>query len=73
MMKTITGFYDSAAQINNVKEDLVASGIPQEKLFVDEENRQLKVLVPASGEPEILEILKRHGPSSTTVTEAELT
>lgn len=65
--KTITGCYESADRINNAGKDLVASGIPQEKTFVEKEDRQLKVIVPATSEPEILEIHKRLSPSSTTV------
>lgn len=64
MTRTITGVYDSSDKIRNAREDLIATGIDQEKLFVDDANQQLKVMVPASAEPEIMEILKRHQPSS---------
>ena len=39
MTKTVTGTYESADQIKNAREDLIATGIPQEQIFVDEENQ----------------------------------
>ena len=68
MTKTVTGTYDSADQIKNAREDLIATGIPQEQIFVDEENRQIKVMIADETEPEIEDILKRHDASATTVT-----
>ena len=68
MTKTVTGTYESANQIKNAREDLIATGIPQEQIFVDEENRQIKVMIADETEPEIEDILKRHDASSTTVT-----
>ena len=68
MTKTVTGTYESADQIKNAREDLIATGIPQEQIFVDEENRQIKVMIADETEPEIEDILKRHDASSMTVT-----
>ena len=62
MTKTITANYDSSGKIRNAREDLIASGIDQEKIYVSDESRQLKVLVPGAVEPEITEILRRHDP-----------
>ncbi len=64
MTKTITGSYDASLKIRNAKDDLIASGIDQEKIFPDEEHGQLKVMVPSDIEREIVEILNRHQPSS---------
>lgn len=66
MTKTITGIYDVADQVRNAREDLIATGIEQEKLFADYENKALKVMVPAEVEAEILEIIERHNPSRVT-------
>ncbi len=68
MTKTVTGTYQSAGQIRNVREDLIATGIPQEQIYVDEENLEIKVIIADETEPEIEDILKRHDASSTTVT-----
>jgi hypothetical protein len=67
MAKTITATYESMDQIKNAREDLIGSGIPQEKIFADEQGMQLKVMAPDTAEPEIMEILKRHRPGSTSV------
>lgn len=62
MIKTITGNYSSSGQIKNALEDLIASGIPSEKLYADDELKQLKVLAHSEIEAEIVEILNRHDP-----------
>lgn len=67
MVKTLTGIFASSAKIRNVREDLIASGLDREKFYVDEENHQVKVMVPSSAEPEIMEILKRHDPNRVDV------
>lgn len=67
MTKTITGSYDASLKIRNAKDDLIASGIDQEKIFPDEEHGQLKVMVPSDIEREIVEILNRHQPSSVEI------
>ncbi|WP_372834602.1 hypothetical protein [Pontibacterium sp.] len=68
MTKTVTGTYESVNQIKNARNDLIAVGIPQEQIFVDEENYQIKVMIADETEPEIEGILKNHDASSTTVT-----
>lgn len=62
MSETITKTYQSAEALKNVWEDLVATGIEQEQIFMDKENNQIKVITPAETEAEILEILGRHQP-----------
>jgi hypothetical protein len=62
MSETITKTYASAEALKNVKDDLVATGIEQEHIFIDEDARQVKVMIPKAIEPEILEILGRHQP-----------
>ncbi len=62
MSKTIVRTYDSVEALANVEEDLLATGIEQEQILVDKRNKQVKVVVPAAAEPEIVEILDRHRP-----------
>lgn len=71
MNMTITGNFNSKDQVRNAREDLVASGIPQEQMFTDEEHYQLKVMAPAEVEPEILEILNRHAPQGVSESKAD--
>ncbi|HEC05934.1 MAG TPA: hypothetical protein ENJ12_03730 [Thiolapillus brandeum] len=62
MSKTITKTFKSHDTLSNVREDLIATGIEQEQIFVDKDNNQVKVIIPAEAEPEILEIMNRHQP-----------
>ncbi len=62
MSKTITKTFKSHDILSNVREDLIATGIEQEQIFVDKDNNQVKVIIPAEAEPEILEIMDRHQP-----------
>ena len=66
MTMTVTGTYGSSAQIKNTREDLVATGIPQEQIFVDKENHHIKVIIADATEPEIEKILKGHDIHSLT-------
>ncbi len=62
MSKTIIRTYASEEALRNVEEDLVATGIEQEQILIDKDTKQVKVVVPATAEPEIVEILERHQP-----------
>ena len=68
MTMTVTGTYESTNQIKNARNDLIAIGIPQEQIFVDDENQLIKVMIADEIEPEIENILKQHDASSTSVT-----
>lgn len=63
MFVTVTGTYDSIDKLRNAEEDLRATGIPSEKIFVYEEAKQIKVMIPETTKPEILELLGRHDPT----------
>ena len=62
MSKTITATYADAEAIKNVLDDLIGEGIPNETFYADFETRRVKVIIPATIEPEITEILRRHDP-----------
>jgi hypothetical protein len=64
MTATVTGTYDSTDQVRNAEDDLLATGIPSEKIYVDEQARQIKIMIPEATKPEIVEILNRHKPIS---------
>jgi hypothetical protein len=64
MSETIRGFFESATAAKNAMEDLLATGIPREEIYLDDETNEIKVMVPASAKPEIIEILKRHQPTT---------
>ncbi len=63
MFVTVTAKYDSADKVRNAKDDLLATGIPAEKVFVDADAMQIKVMTPEVTKAEILELLNRHEPT----------
>lgn len=63
MNKTITATYSDNMALKNVVDELVNKDIPRENFFTDEEISQVKVMMPESAEPEILEILYKHDPT----------
>lgn len=66
MSTTVTGKFASGDQARNVKDDLVSSGIPVEKIYVDDTAKTIKVIMPTATQPTILEIFERHGLSALT-------
>ncbi len=63
MTETINATYGSIAQAKNAVDDLISTGIPREKVFLDKKALQVKVIAANVSEPEIVEILQRHQPS----------
>ena len=63
MAEIITAVYEYADTLPNVRDDLVSVGIPQEKIRVDHDKRQVQVMGPTTAEAEIKEILNRHSPT----------
>lgn len=62
MAEIITAVYASEDTLANVRDDLVSTGIPQEKIRVNHDKKQVQVMSPTITEAEIEEILKRHSP-----------
>lgn len=62
MAEIITAVYASVDTLTNVRNDLVSVGIPQEKIRVNKDKKQVQVMGPETAEAEIKEILKRHVP-----------
>jgi hypothetical protein len=63
MFVTVTGKYNSIDKVRNAEDELQSIGIPSEKIFVDTDAMQIKVMIPETTKPEILELLGRHEPS----------
>jgi hypothetical protein len=63
MTEAVVATFKDVKSILNVEEDLLATGIPNEKIKVDKEHRKIRVLVPDETKAEILEILNRHMPA----------
>ncbi|TLF50425.1 hypothetical protein FEI13_09645 [Halomonas urmiana] len=62
MTQTVTAAYGSIDKAVNAFDELVSEGYPREKLFLDKETSEVKVIVPEEAQPEAEEILNRHGP-----------
>ncbi|MEE3169098.1 MAG: hypothetical protein VX324_03110 [Pseudomonadota bacterium] len=60
MNKTINGSYDNHDQAKNTWDDLIATGIPRDNIYLDEEAKLVKVIVPEETEREVREIFDRH-------------
>jgi len=71
MTQTVTATYDDAMKAVNAYDELVSKGFPREKLYLDKEAGEIKVIVPDSSQPEAEEILKRHEPNDTHSTPYE--
>lgn len=61
-MKVMNGDFESVEQMTNARDDLLSTGIDNEKVTVDHEQIQLKVVIPDDIEREVTEILQRHNP-----------
>jgi hypothetical protein len=62
MTKTLTGRYDTPGAARNAHEDLIDTGFPAEKVFLDREHGEVKVIASEFSEREAREILGRHQP-----------
>ena len=68
MTETITANYESFVTAQNAVDDLLATGIDSEKVYLDDKAPVVKVMVPNTIKREIKEILDRHQPSGLTET-----
>lgn len=63
MTTTITATYSNTTALANVVDELVNDGLPREKVYSDEEKKQIKVIVHDAIEGSVTEVLKRHHPT----------
>jgi hypothetical protein len=68
MTEVITATFDAFSKAQNTADDLIATGIDSEKVFLDDRTMQVKVMVPNVIEGEITEILQRHQPTQVNKT-----
>lgn len=62
MTEIITAVYATTDTLENVRNDLVSTGIPQEEIRVSQDKCQVQVMAPDTADAEIEEILNRHAP-----------
>lgn len=63
MTAAIVATYKDSKTVKNVEDDLLSTGIPNEKIKVDTDHRKIRVMVPDATRSEIMEILNRHKPA----------
>ncbi|MCF7983668.1 MAG: hypothetical protein K9L70_04640 [Thiohalocapsa sp.] len=64
MSAIVTAVYGSDTAVTNTIEDLVATGIPRDRIVTDASGHQVSVTASDAAEPEITEILQRHQPTA---------
>jgi len=62
MVKTLTATYENGDAARNARDDLIDTGYPDEKVFLDDAASAVKVITPAETAREAREILDRHQP-----------
>ncbi|WP_111497669.1 MULTISPECIES: hypothetical protein [Marinobacter] len=60
MSHAMNGHYGSKEQAKNVWDDLIASGIPRDNIYIDEDEHVIRVMIPDEERREIQEIFDRH-------------
>ena len=63
MTEAVVATFKDVKSMINVEEDLLATGIPNEKIKIDKEHRKIRVFTPVETKSEVLEILNRHMPA----------
>lgn len=63
MTAAVVATYKDFKTVRNVEDDLLSTGIPNEKIKVDKEHFKIRVMVPETTRSEIMEILNRHVPA----------
>ena len=61
MNTTLTGRFDDVDKTKTAREEMFGFGIPREKVHIDEDEKQIKVIVPEEQAPQIRDILEKHG------------
>lgn len=60
MNTTLTGRFDDLDKTKTAREEMFAFGIPRDKVHIDEDEKQIKVVIPEDQAPQIREILEKH-------------
>ncbi|MCR8915065.1 hypothetical protein FDP08_17970 [Marinobacter panjinensis] len=60
MSKALNGHFTSREQARNVKDDLIAMGLPQENIYIEVDEQVIRVMIPSEERREIEEVFDRH-------------
>ena len=62
MLKTLYAAYSETDAVKSVLDELINHGIDREKIFADENKKEVRVMIPDDIESEINDVLNRHHP-----------
>ncbi|KIH78071.1 hypothetical protein SAMN05660860_02244 [Geoalkalibacter ferrihydriticus] len=69
MNKTLTATFETVDVLKSVEDEIIngaIAGFPREKIFIDKEKKEIKIISPTATAGEIKEILQSHNPKSLT-------
>ncbi|MDO3377330.1 hypothetical protein [Geoalkalibacter halelectricus] len=69
MNKTLTAAFDSDEALKSAEDEIInldVAGYPREKIYVDKEKKEIKVIAAGAIAGEIKEVLQSHNPKSLT-------
>ncbi|NWO08175.1 MAG: hypothetical protein HLX50_21440 [Alteromonadaceae bacterium] len=61
MANAINGKFKNMDQARNTRSDLIGSEIPQDLIYIDEQEQTIRVMLPPGEAREVYEIFERHG------------
>lgn len=72
MNKMLIATFDSEDNLKSAENDLLTAtiaGFPREKILVNKEKKEIKVIIPATTKAEVLRMLNEHNPRAVTETD----
>ncbi|WP_305042034.1 hypothetical protein [Geoalkalibacter sp.] len=69
MNKTLTAAFESEDVLKNVENEIInldVAGFPREKIFIDKEKKEVKVIASGAIAGEIRKVFEVHNPKSIT-------
>ncbi len=70
MNKVLTATFDSEDKLKAAKNHLLTTsiaGFPRENIYVDNEKKEIKVIIPETTKAEVEQVLNEHSPKKLTV------
>ncbi len=70
MNKLLIATFDSEDKLKGAQNDLLTAtiaGFPREKVLIDKENKQIKIIIPETTRAEVEKVLNAHDPSRLIV------
>lgn len=62
---TMTGNFRDLDQATAARRDMAANGIAEDRIFIDEDQKTIRVIIPEDQTPQIREAFGKHGIAPT--------